>query len=196
MTATRIRSTADERRAVVLSRALQVFARMGYHATPVSDIADAAEISQGYVIRLFRTKLQLFVAVIDAGFDRIVEALAAAADAAASDKPQDVLDAMSVAYAELIADRDLLMLQVHAQSACDIPEIGKAMRRGLEAVTALVSDRSHASPDQVQRFIAYGQLCHLIVTADLDKVDAAWAKTLTLGMRHVKPAKPRKGPRP
>jgi hypothetical protein len=36
----------------------------------------------------------------------------------------------------------------------------------------------------VQQFIALGQLCHLIVAADVDGVDAAWARTLTTGMRH------------
>jgi hypothetical protein len=37
----------------------------------------------------------------------------------------------------------------------------------------------------VQQFVAYGQLCHLIVTAGLDDVDRPWAALLTAGMRHV-----------
>ena len=37
---------------------------------------------------------------------------------------------MSAAYVELIRDRNLIMLQVHAQSACDVPEIRDAVRRG------------------------------------------------------------------
>jgi len=36
----------------------------------------------------------------------------------------------------------------------------------------------------VQRFIAFGQLCHLIVTAGLEDVPDAWAATLTRGIRH------------
>jgi hypothetical protein len=42
----------------------------------------------------------------------------------------------------------------------------------------------------VQRFIAYGQLCHLIVAADLGAVGAGWAETLTAGMRHPGPQGP------
>jgi hypothetical protein len=95
---------------------------------------------------------------------------------------------MSEAYAELIADKDLIMLQVHAQSAADVPEIKDAVRRGLELVVNYVRERSGAKPSQVQEFLAYGQLCHLIVTADLTSVDARWARTLTTGMRHVEPA--------
>jgi AcrR family transcriptional regulator len=181
----RIRSTADDRRTVVVKHALQVFARTGYHATPVSDVAAASGISQGYVIRLFGTKLDLFVAVVDHCFARIVTALSDAADQAAGDEPNAVLAAMSAAYVELIADRDLLMVQVHAQSAADTPQIRDAIRRGFAAVLAVAHDRSHAEPSAIQRFIAYGQLCHLIVTAELDDVDEAWARTLTQGMQHV-----------
>lgn len=190
-TATRTRSTADERRAHVLDCAVPVFARTGYHATPVTDIAVAAGISQGYVIRLFHTKLELFVAVVDQCFVRITETLDAGADAVIASQvdagPDEILAAMSDAYVELITDRNLLMLQVHAQSASDIPEIRDAMRRGLASVVELVRNRSHAGEDAVQRFIAYGQLCHLIVTAELDQVDRGWAEILTHGIRHVAP---------
>jgi hypothetical protein len=92
---------------------------------------------------------------------------------------------MGDAYAELIADRDLLMLQVHAQSASDVPEVRAAVRRGIATVVTAVRDLSGAPDDAVQRFVAYGQLCHLIVTADLDAVDESWARSLTTGMRHV-----------
>lgn len=192
MTSTRIRSTAGERRSVVIRHAVAVFARTGYHATPVSDVAAAADISQGYVIRLFGTKLELFVAVVDHCFDRIVSALSDAADGADTEQPEAALTAMGDAYAELIGDRDLLMIQVHAQSAADIPEIRDAMRRGLAAVVDLARDRSHAEQAAIQRFIAYGQLCHLIVTADLEGLDEQWAGALTDGMRHLaRPAKRR-----
>ncbi len=180
----RTRSTADDRRPVVVKHAIPVFARTGYHATPVSDVAAAAGISQGYVIRLFGTKLDLFVAVVDHCFERIVTALTAAADQVAGDEPDVVLEAMSSAYVDLIADRDLLMVQVHAQSAADTPQIRDAMRRGLASVVAVAHDRSHADRAAIQRFVAYGQLCHLIVTAELDDVDSAWAATLTEGMQH------------
>jgi hypothetical protein len=36
----------------------------------------------------------------------------------------------------------------------------------------------------VQRFIAFGQLCHLIVTTQLDGRPEDWAQLLTHGIRH------------
>jgi hypothetical protein len=91
---------------------------------------------------------------------------------------------MGGAYAELIRDRTLLMLQVHAQSVADVPEIGAALRAGLAAVTEFAKRRSGADDEQVQQFIAFGQLCHLIVTAQIETVDADWARLLARGIRH------------
>ena len=184
------RSTAEARRAAVLSQAVAVFAATGYHATPVTAVAAAAGISEAYVFRLFKGKLGLFVAAVDACYERVVAALEAGAERAAGDAPSAVLDSMAEAYVELIADRDLLLFQVHAQSASDVPEIGDAVRRGYERVVSLVRETSGAPDAEVQRFIAYGQLCHLIVTAGLDRVDAPWARALTAGMRHIDPPAP------
>ena len=186
------RSSADTRRTAVVRSALTLFARSGYWATPVADVAVAAGISPAYVFRLFDSKLGLFTAALDLCFTRIAEALDGAADAAAeqaratgSDLPPEVvLGQLGDAYASLIADRDLLMLQVHALSAVDVPEIAEAVRRGCERVVLLVQDRTGAPPAAVQQFIAYGQLCHLIVAAGLEPVQAPWAKVLTDGMAH------------
>jgi AcrR family transcriptional regulator len=187
MTSTQLpaRSTADARRSTVIARAVTVFGKAGYHATPVTEVAEAAGISQAYVFRLFTGKLGLFVAALDHCFGQIVLALEQGADRVPDGSPAEILEAMGDAYADLIADRDLLMLQVHAQSAADEPQIRAALRRGYASVVEVARRRSGASEPQVQQFVAYGQLCHLIVTADLDDVDQPWAALLTAGMRHV-----------
>jgi AcrR family transcriptional regulator len=182
--ATGIRSTAQARRPAVVARAVEVFARSGYHATAVTEVAEAAGISQAYVFRLFKGKLGLFVAALEHCYEQVELALAEGADRVSDGSAEQILAAMGDAYAELVADRDLLMLQVHAQSASDVPEIREAQRQGLRRIVEFVAERSGAQPPQVQAFVTYGLLCHLIVTADLDQVDAAWARTLTAGMRH------------
>ena len=80
----------------------------------------------------------------------------------------------------------MLKLPVHALSVADVPEIGAAFRKGLQAIAKFVKSRSGASDDAVQRFFAYGQLCHLITTISLEGNAAAWARMLTAGMRHPK----------
>ncbi|MBT2230257.1 TetR/AcrR family transcriptional regulator [Nonomuraea sp. NEAU-A123] len=159
-------------------------AHAGYHATPVAEVAEAAQVSPAYVFRLFPGKLGLFVATVDHCYEQVAAALVKGGEAAESSAPDDVLAAMSAAYTELIRDRNLIMLQVHAQSACDVPEIRDAVRRGVARVVSAVSRVSGADPSAVQRFIAYGQLCHLIVQADLGAVNESWARTVSAGISH------------
>lgn len=179
-----ILSTAELRMPVVTQAAIEEFARGGYHGTTIADVARAAEISPSYVSKLFPRKEKLFVAALEACFGQVIESLAAGAERAEDTSPDGILDTMGATYAELISDRTLLMLQVHAQSVADIPEIGAALRAGLREVVDFTKDRSKGSDEAVQRFIAYGQLCHLIVTAQVDEVPEAWARLLSEGIRH------------
>ncbi|CAL9405165.1 hypothetical protein SUDANB121_01553 [Nocardiopsis dassonvillei] len=176
------RSTAEARRAAILRQAVPVFARSGYHATPVTEIADAAGISQAYVFRLFGSKLGLFTATLERCFGLIEQALREGAEKSAGAPAPQILAAMGDSYAALIADRDLLMLQVHAQSATDVPEIRDCMRRGYASAVTLVHELSGGTRDQVQYFMAMGLMCHLITALDLDGVDEPWALTLVNGM--------------
>jgi AcrR family transcriptional regulator len=177
-------STAEERRPLVIEAAIAAFARAGYRGSTVADVATEAGISSAYVFKLFPSKEQLFVGALESCFDRVVEALGRGAEGTTDHSPDGVLDAMGGAYAELISDRTLLMLQVHAQSAAEVPEIGAALRRGYARVTEYASTRSGATDAAVQRFIAFGQLCHLVVTLDLDEAAEPWARTLAAGIRH------------
>ncbi|MDO7882758.1 TetR/AcrR family transcriptional regulator [Salinibacterium soli] len=179
-----ILSTADARRPLVASAAVREFARGGLHGATVADVARAAKISPAYVFKLFPRKEQLFAVALESCFQQVLEALAVGADEAADDSPDSILDAMGDAYAHLIADRTLLMLQVHAQSVAEVPEIGDALRAGLERVTRFAKERSGASDAAVQRFIAYGQLCHLIVTTRVEQIPEEWARLLSEGITH------------
>ncbi len=161
-----------------------MFSRSGYWATPITDVAQAAKISPAYVFRLFDSKLGLFLAALDHCFTLIIEALESGAGRAADDDPATVLASMGDAYARLIADRDLLMLQVHALSAVDVPEIAEAMRQGAARVVTFAQQRSAAPDAAVQEFMAYGQLCHLIVATGLDGRPEPWSKLLTANMSH------------
>jgi hypothetical protein len=76
------------------------------------------------------------------------------------------------------------MLQVHARSVSDQPAIAAALRQGLQEVVTTVQTCSRASDEAVQRFMAYGQLCPLIVTAGPEDVATPWARLLGAGLRH------------
>jgi AcrR family transcriptional regulator len=184
MPSRKVLSTSDARRETVIKSAIAVFAKGGYLGTPIAAVAKHARISPAYVFKLFPRKEELFVAALDRCFELVHSALADGAEASADHTPDGLLFAMGGAYASLIANRDLLMLQVHAQSAADVPEIATAFRLGLQRTVKFVKSRSVASDESVQRFIAYGQLCHLITTVSLANDTAAWARVLTKGIRH------------
>ncbi len=177
-------STAEVRREAVVRSAMAAFAAAGYLGTPVTEVARRAKISTAYVFKLFPRKEELFVAALERTFELVLAALRNGADRSPEQTPEALLFAMGATYAALIADRKLLLLQVHAQSAMDVPEIAKSFRGGLRAVVNLVKDRSNASDELVQRFMAYGQLCHLITVTGLDKDTSAWGRILTQGIRH------------
>ena len=177
-------SDADTRREAIVEAALVAFADAGFAATPVTAVATRAGISQAYVFKLFPTKEELFVAAVERCFTRIEETLEKSAQTVTSGDGDEMLYAMGDGYASLIADRSILMIQVHAQSASDVPAIRAAVRGGLKRIVTYVKQRSGASDEAVQRFIAFGQLCHLITTTDIDDLGEDWARVVARGIRH------------
>jgi len=181
------RGSADARRRDVVDAALREFAARGYWGTTVAQVGAAAGISTAYVAKLFPAKESLFTAAIDTCFARIDDALRAAADRADADGIRDPLarlDALGAAYAELISDQTLLRLQVHAQSATHLESIRDALRAGLRRVAETAETRTGAEPADVQRFLAVGALCHLVVTAGLDEGGADWERLYAAGIQH------------
>ncbi|MDO3702699.1 TetR/AcrR family transcriptional regulator [Micromonospora sp. C28SCA-DRY-2] len=184
-TKSRTLSTAEDRRQEVLSTAIGAFAARGYFGTTTVEVAKAAGISQAYLYRLFPDKESLFAAVVERTFDLFRESLAEGAAAATGSSPEAVLSAMGGAYAQLIRDQDLLLVQMHAQcAAVSVPEVRKAVRHGYSRVVEYARSVSGASDEQLQEFIAMGALCNVVVTMGADDVDAPWARTLSSGLRH------------
>ena len=64
-------STAEARRETILQAAERVFAARGLHGTPTIEVAKAAGISQAYVFRLFPTKAELFIALVQRCNERV-----------------------------------------------------------------------------------------------------------------------------
>jgi AcrR family transcriptional regulator len=175
---TRQRSTAEERRATVMRTAIKTFAERGYYGTSTMDVARAAGISQGYLYRLFKDKETLFAAVVDFCSDRLREAAAEAAASVNSTDPETVLKAMTTSYGEVIADRDVLMILLHAQCSAGEPVIGEAVRTCYAKQVEYARATSGASDEQLRRHFADGLLSNVVVAIDATSVDAPWARTL------------------
>jgi AcrR family transcriptional regulator len=163
--------TADERRESVLEAAIVEFAARGLDGTSTEDVAHRAGISQPYLFRLFPTKKALFLALVDRCFQRVAETFTAAA---ADRIGEAAFEAMGDAYEQLLDDRTLLLLQMHAYAACDDPEIRTATRAGFRALWLLVERLTGMSFERVTQFFAMGMLINVAAAMDLPAVDERW----------------------
>lgn len=121
----------DERREKILSTALRLFATRGLAATRISDIAGAAEMSQGLLYCYFPNKEAIFTTLIADAFERMN-----AACRMLEGLPLSPLEKVELAVARLIegleqhADTALYHLLIAQATASDaIPDEAKAIIR-------------------------------------------------------------------
>jgi AcrR family transcriptional regulator len=177
-TSARTLSTADERREDVLRTAMKVVGPRGLYGTSTMDVAAAAGISQAYLFRLFPTKTELFVAVLERSFLRIQDVMTAAAAAARADG-RPVRDAMAEAYTDLLQDPEVLLTQLQGQAAATEPAVRDALRHGFRLLYEMVEREWPTSPAEVQAFFAHGMLCNVIAAMQIGDLHERWAEVLT-----------------
>src|SRR3954469_12027094 len=112
---TRTRLTAQERHEQLVSAAVTAFSLGGYAGTTTDQVARIAGVSQPYVIRIFRTKQELFLAAVRHACDQIEQRFRAAAAHDAT------LAALSRAYDGLLVDRELITVMLHGFTASADP---------------------------------------------------------------------------
>jgi AcrR family transcriptional regulator len=157
---------------------MQVFGERGFLGTPTMDIAQAAGISQAYLFRLFPSKLDLVLAVVERSNQAIYDAFAKAA-ARARAEGTDPGEAMGGAYSEMLADRRLLLTQIHQHAAAaSMPEVAEAARRCFERLVELVERETGAAPEAVQSFFAHGMLMNVMAAIGADDAHGRWAQIL------------------
>lgn len=105
------------KRADLVTHAAEVFARRGYHASTMQDIATLANVGKGTMYEYFRTKEELFLAVYDSwmsDFERAVqERVDAASDAMAK---VDAIRDSAVEFYERRAHQAPLLLELWAHA--------------------------------------------------------------------------------
>lgn len=140
-----VRTRRDEQRArtrhELLEAAQVVFARSGYHATSVDDVAEAAGYTKGAVYSNFRSKEELFLELLDRRIDRNVEALEdVLLSSEASRRPQmlgEIRDSIGM------VDQEWFLLQtefmLYAARNAEVRErVADRQRRTRERITELV----------------------------------------------------------
>lgn len=177
--ATRQLSTAAERREVLVEAAVAAFAEHGFHGTPTTEIAKAAGISQAYLFRLFPTKSELYVAAVGRCYERLGEAMRAAAEDEGAEG-ETALERMGNAYAGLMQDRTTLRatLQAFAAAAGDNEEIRAAVRSGYGELVELIRRLGGLDGEELRAFVGKGMLMTVLAGMDAPSIDAPWAREL------------------
>ena len=155
-----------DRRELVLDAAVRAFARGGYAGTSTDAVAREAGVSQPYVVRIFGTKLDLFLEVFHRVMDRIGTAFADELASGPFD-PDDEEDwsRLGATYTELLVDRDLLMVMMHGMVASGEPRIGAASRHCMAEVFLILTSTG-CTDEQAREFIAQGMLLNVMLAME------------------------------
>ncbi len=157
--------SAPERRELVLAAASRAFARGGYAGTSTDAVAREAGVSQPYVVRMFGTKAELFREVFARASQAIQDTFNSEIDKLVVDaENEEFWNALGMAYGELIADRDLLLVMMHGFTAGSIePDIGAQARTCMSQIYSLLRDRTGCTPERAREFIAQGMLLNTLL---------------------------------
>ncbi|NMO51610.1 TetR/AcrR family transcriptional regulator [Actinoplanes sp. TBRC 11911] len=148
----RTRLTAQERQEQLVAAAITAFSQGGYAGTTTDQVARLAGVSQPYVIRIFRTKQELFLAACQRATDRIEDAWRAAA----AEEP--TLANLGRAYRELFAETDMFTVLLQGFSAGSDPVIGEQVRGNFGRLYRLVQELTGATPVETRDFFSAGML--------------------------------------
>jgi len=156
------RLSSDERRRQILVAALAVFGARGYEGATTDEVARAAGVSQPYVVRLFGSKENLFLAAIGDALDRLLVAFRAAL-AEPDDGELTAGKRIGQAYVDLIEVRGLHQTLAHAYLLGSHPVIGPAARRGFAQVWRFFRDEMGLDADEARTFMAEGMLISTMI---------------------------------
>src|SRR3984957_7397152 len=98
------RLTGGERREQLIAVALELFARRGYRATTMDDIAEAAGVTKPLVYQHFSSKRALYLELVDSIAQELVGAVRRAV--AAAEGPRRQVELGFAAYFRLVISRE------------------------------------------------------------------------------------------
>ncbi|MCQ6563166.1 TetR/AcrR family transcriptional regulator [Paenibacillus mendelii] len=126
----------EDRKQQIVEAAVTVFAKQGYYKTTTAHIAHAVGITQPYVFHFFKTKEDLFIAVLQQSVQRIsgifreVEAPA-----------EQLMDQMGTAFYDLLeTHRDETLLSMQAFTTAE-PIIRQKVQEGFAHIHQVVKEK-------------------------------------------------------
>ncbi len=162
-TVTRVRERPGDKRSQILAAAVRVFARKGYHASRVGDIAEEAGVAHGLMYHYFDSKEALLERVFRETWSELLEAMRAV-ETSGESAPEQLRQVAAILLRSWRRDPDLvrvLVLEVarsqHLQQR--VGELGQAFAAIERIVTRGQREGSFRALDpRLASWIFYGAL--------------------------------------
>ncbi len=126
------------RRAQLLDAALDVFVAQGYHAAAMDDIAERAGVSKPVLYQHFPGKLELYLALLDASCEAVVEAVRVAL-ASTDDNKERVAATMQAFYTYVANDKAAFRLVFESDLTSEPAVRERIERMTTESATAIAA---------------------------------------------------------
>lgn len=146
-----------ERREQVLLAAMRAFARTGYHGTSTTEIAREAGISQGYVLHLFETKEELFLAALRRAGDVIL------AQMRGIELESFALDRFTERYGRTVLDETVMLVLLQGFTSSSVPAVGAYVRSLLDEMYQTLVEEAGATPEEARDYLARGLLINAVL---------------------------------
>jgi AcrR family transcriptional regulator len=171
------RRSAEERRDLVIEAAREEFAAFGLYGATGEAISYRAGISHPYLLRLFGSKRDLFLAVVDRFFDELV---AAAGEAAGKGTASPSVPALERALRTVLGKREGYLCLLQFCAACGDDDVRGPVRRRFAELYQYVERLVDGSPDEVR--VLFADLMLSAAAAGLQLPEVArrepWARRL------------------
>ncbi|MGO4494975.1 TetR/AcrR family transcriptional regulator [Paenibacillus sp. 2RAB27] len=158
-------TTIVNRKADIISAAIEVFAEIGFYRATTAQVAERAKISQPYIFKFFSTKEALLLNALEVSWTRVIDSFRKVVESA----PAEQLESDLIqAYVDILdMNQNEVLLQMQAQTIRE-DSIQEAMRHGFGEVRRMVLDAFRAAniPNAEERtmlFLARGVLCNISV---------------------------------
>ena len=148
------RLPAGKRREQLLDVALRLFARKGFKATTMDDIAEQAGVTKPLLYQHFASKRSLYLELVESVAERMLDTVEAATSKART--PREQVEGGFTAYFEMVlANAEAFQLLLGSDSPGD-PGMSRMLRHVEDVLAAAVSDLIDAGlDDDHRRMLAY-----------------------------------------
>lgn len=189
------RIPAAERREQILDAGARVFGERGYAGATTDQVAQAAGISQPYVVRMFGSKEKLFAEVLDRAGRRLealfVEAVRTADERGLVGKARK--EFLGDAYVDLVEAGGILLPLMQSFLLGHDPVIGPNARAGFLRIYRALRDDAGLGAEGAREFLARGMLLNTLLALQMpahrddetarELVDCAFGTKLDIVLR-------------